>query len=359
MKTNKCFVNGIGCISAQPTFEDDLLENLQTHQEKTCFEVVKPNYKEFIPATALRRMKSGIKNAVVASSLAIKDAEINQEKIEAIITGTAFGGRQYSDQFLDRLVKYKEEYLSPTPFIQSTHNTVGGQIALNLNNHAYNVTYVNSATAFSSALLDALLYINTAQKSNILVGGVDELSKQSIERYRLVDHYKLEKNNNFDILNSTTKGCFPGEGAGFFMLSKAKKENTYAELVDVQMKNNLKTAEVKPFISSFLKQNQLDFKDIEVLLLGNNGDVNFDYFYEEVEKHFSHSENIFYKHLFCDFPTYSAIAFWLAVSILKAQNIPQVLYRKTEKPQRKNIKNILLYNQYRGKDHSLMLLKNV
>src|SRR5690625_362864 len=359
MNTKKCFINGMGCISAQPTFENSFLENPQIPTNVVDFEVVKPNYKEFISATALRRMKSGIKNAVVASSLAIKDAEINPEKIEAIITGTAFGGRQYSDQFLDRLVKYDEEYLSPTPFIQSTHNTVGGQIALNLNNHAYNVTYVNSAAAFSSALLDALLYINTDQKSNILVGGVDELSKKSIERYRLVDHYKLEKDKNFDILKTSSTGCFPGEGAGFFMLSKNQQENSYAELVDVQMKNDLKVEDLNQFVSSFLSYNELSIKDVDVLLLGNNGDENFDYYYEKIENIFTTSENIYYKHLFGDFPTSSAIAFWIAAKILKDQHIPEVLYKTAEKSQQKTYKNILLYNQYRGKDHSLILLKNV
>ena len=49
--------------------------------------------------------------------------------------------------------------LTPTSFIQSTHNTVGGQIALELQCKGYNFTYVHGSNSFESALLDAKLQL--------------------------------------------------------------------------------------------------------------------------------------------------------------------------------------------------------
>lgn len=64
----------------------------------------------------------------MASALAMKDA--NVESVDAIITGTGLGCIEDSEKFLKSILDNKEEFLTPTSFIQSTHNTVGAQIAL-------------------------------------------------------------------------------------------------------------------------------------------------------------------------------------------------------------------------------------
>ena len=56
--------------------------------------------------------------------------------------------------------------LTPTSFIQSTHNTVGGQIALGLECKGYNFTYVHASISFESALLDAQLQLAMDEASN-------------------------------------------------------------------------------------------------------------------------------------------------------------------------------------------------
>ena len=49
---------------------------------------------------------------------------------DAIITGTGLGCLEDTEKFLTAMVTNKEEFLTPTSFIQSTHNTVSAQIAL-------------------------------------------------------------------------------------------------------------------------------------------------------------------------------------------------------------------------------------
>ncbi len=52
----KVYINSIGSISAQKTFDNnDFLEEI-TPYEDTVISAIEPNYKDFIPPAAARRM---------------------------------------------------------------------------------------------------------------------------------------------------------------------------------------------------------------------------------------------------------------------------------------------------------------
>ncbi|RYZ82834.1 MAG: hypothetical protein EOP06_21045 [Proteobacteria bacterium] len=84
-----------------------------------------------------------MKNGIVASTVAMKEAAM--EMPEAIITGTGMGCIEDSDKFLKAIIDNGEQFLTPTSFIQSTHNTVASSIAISLGCKSYNFTYVNGA----------------------------------------------------------------------------------------------------------------------------------------------------------------------------------------------------------------------
>ena len=69
-----------------------------------------------------------VKMGVSAAMMSMKKAGL--EKVDAIITGTGMGCYEDTDKFLRSMLDNKEQLLTPTAFIQSTHNTVAGQIAL-------------------------------------------------------------------------------------------------------------------------------------------------------------------------------------------------------------------------------------
>ena len=352
-----CYINGIGCISAQRSFEKDFLTDPIQYTEENILKVVKPNYKDFISPAAVRRMSSGVKNGIVASTMAMKEADV--ENPGAIITGTGMGCMQDSEKFLNNLINHDEEYLTPTSFIQSTHNTVGGQVALGLKCKAYNFTYVNTGVSFESALLDGLMQIENQEGENILVGGIDELADHTSKLYKLIEHTKSDQDAPYVILNKRSKGSISGEGATFFILDKNKTANSYCRLTDVKFVNNLENADLESFTANFLKSNDLSVEDIDALILGNNGDIDFDHFYDEMEPLFPNASVVYYKHLFGEFMTSSSIAVSLGSNILKSQSIPSALLKNKNSQPKSEIKNLLIYNQYRGKDHSLTLLKNV
>ncbi|MCO5268999.1 MAG: beta-ketoacyl synthase chain length factor [Brumimicrobium sp.] len=351
----KCYINGLGCITAQNTTDAGFLENAIDHSEHFELRMLHPDYKPYIPAGALRRMSTSVKSGVLASKFAMEEAGVTE--LDAIITGTGLGCIQDSEKFLTSLLDNDEQYLTPTSFIQSTHNTVAGQIALGLQCKAYNVTYVNGGASFSSALLDGLMKIQN-HKSNVLIGGTDELSNYTNFLYRSIHHYKDEGKAPGNILKERSVGCVPSEGSVFFVLSDQLQSSSYAELVDVTQRNRVSNDKLKPFIEQFLAYNNLSLEDIDLILLGNNGDSQFDDAYDIVEQETPQIPKAFYKHLFGDFMTAPAVSLWIAAKILKTQHLPEILLKDKANIQTP-IRTILMYNQYRGKDHSLMLVRNV
>ncbi|WP_177761854.1 beta-ketoacyl synthase chain length factor [Flavobacterium sp. I3-2] len=345
------YINGIGSVSIQ--YQDIFDFNLGSISDLSDVNYAKhPSYKEMIPAAMIRRMAQGVKMGIYASQTALNDAEI--EFPDAIITGTGMGCLQDSEKFLRAIIENEEEFLTPTSFIQSTHNTVGSQIALRLGCKGYNFTYVNGANSFENALLDAKLQIENDEENNILVGGIDEISDYTLSLLKKIEVVKKET-SEIDFKNPTSVGVPFGEGANFLALSSEKKSNSYAEICDVFVQNKIDLTDLKPTVLSFLEANAIDLNAIDVLVLGRNADVNFNEYYSEIEQMFEDKSQVYYKHLSAEFDTASAFGVLVAAKVLNKQQIPnEILWNNVQIAQ---TNYVLCYNQYRGKDHSLVLLK--
>ncbi len=346
-------------INAAATVSPFVLNDEEDNSEETeapYLQIIKPNYKEHINPKVLRRMSKIVRMGIVSSAQALKEAEI--EKPDAIITATGMGCQEDTEKFLNAMLDNGEELLTPTSFIQSTHNTVGGSIALGQQNNGYNLTYVHRTFSFESALLDSILKINANEAENILLGGFDEITYESWLIKTKINFYKNQAVAQGDLLNDKQEGALAGEGSSFFVLGKNKTESTYAKILGTKTFFRPKNQdELSNEIISFLDNNSLTEDDIDLVIFGFNGDPNFDSIYLDLEKdYFKNSNTAYYKHLCGEYDTSSAFATYLAANILKSKNIPQsILRRKTEKP----IGKILIYNQFRNINHSLILLEGV
>jgi 3-oxoacyl-[acyl-carrier-protein] synthase II len=118
--------------------------------------------------------------------------EAGEKDPGAIITGTAYGCLEDTETFLTQAIERNEEMPPPTPFIQSTHNTVGAQIALLLKCNQYNNTFAQGGASFENALLDAMLLLKEEEAKTVLAGSVDELTNTS---YNLLKRFGLYKSN--------------------------------------------------------------------------------------------------------------------------------------------------------------------
>ena len=130
--------------------------------------------KELIPEMNLRRRMSRVVKSGVAAGIESRLEFGDRAAVEAVVTATGLGCIADSEKFLDSLIANEERMLNPTPFIQSTFNTVGAQIALLRGLHCYNTTYANRWTSFENALTDAALRIGAGLSRAVLVGAFDE-----------------------------------------------------------------------------------------------------------------------------------------------------------------------------------------
>jgi 3-oxoacyl-(acyl-carrier-protein) synthase len=347
------YINSAACISVQDTLNENFFDNLRPENSVQVVKAIEPNYKEFIPPAMSRRMSKTVKMSSVASTKALQEAGI--EKPDAIIVGTGMGCSQDSEKFLKNVLENNEEFLTPTFFIQSTHNTVAGQIALGLQCHGYNFTYVNCSSSLEFSMLDAKLQILDNEADNVLVGSTDEQTDRTMELFKLNNSIKKEENLPVNYLNSTTEGVIWGEGSSFFVLGKSKTETSYAQLKDIQIINSLKLNETQQFIEDFLDKNNLTNQDIDAIILGFSGDSESDVYYKNASELFPSSSLLYYKHLSGEFNTASGFSTFMACQILKNQEIPDVM--RINDMKKESIKNVLLYNHLKGSDHSLVLLE--
>lgn len=351
----KTYINGIGCVSAQKS-EGDFGSAFQVNEKANILPLEKPEYKDYFSPIAARRMSKAVKNGIVASTVAMKEA--NLEMPGAIITGTGMGCIEDSDKFLKAILDNNEEFLTPTSFIQSTHNTVAAQIALGLECKAYNFTYVNAAVSFESALIDGKLQIEESEANAVLIGGIDEMTDYTASLFKLAGFIKKDEEGHFEMLNSKTPGTVFGEGATFFVLENETSASTYAELRDVEIINEIAIEYLEAKVCEFLKQNALAVADIDLLITGLNGDMAFDDYYDVLrDGEFTNVPQAYYKHLSGEFNTASAFGLYVGANIIKSQQLPEIL--RANNQTKSEYRNILLYNQYRGIDHSFTLISKV
>jgi hypothetical protein len=175
------FIHKYSTISKGNSFQKGVFDSCNTLYN----EIIYPSYKENIPGINLRRMSN-----IVKMGLANTLKCLEQKKADAIVVGTGLGSINHTELFLSSYIKSNHSILSPTPFINSVHNTISGEIALHTQSKGYNSTYSQSGLSFEGALLDTILLTKEGKK--VIVGGVDE----SIP---ILDEIlnKLETNNLF------------------------------------------------------------------------------------------------------------------------------------------------------------------
>lgn len=131
-----------------------------------------PDYRQWISPIKQRRMSKPLRMAVAAMNMCFGTVVP-----ESIHVGSAFGQLSDSQRFLESIVVSDEEAsLPPTAFIQSTHNTVSGALAMEAGAHGHNFTLVNAGHSFEDAFYDALLIGSELSPNGYqLLGAVDEM----------------------------------------------------------------------------------------------------------------------------------------------------------------------------------------
>lgn len=319
------YINAASTISHQPTFQNAGFSKLIEPLENSS-ELISPNYKEYIDAGLLRRMSKILRMSVAAAKDCLKQAEIEQPG--AIIVGTGLGCLQDTEKFLNTFLSV-EGLLPPTSFIQSTHNTIAGQISLSIGNHGYNMTHTQNTLSFEHALIDTSLLLSEG-KDNIIAGAADEhigFLEEATEQLNVSSTYKITS------------------GASFFILSNNKKDSSVARIKDVTTIGLVH--DIAEAIDSFLSANFLNVSEVDLILYadfnakGSMDSVAHKYFNEHYH---ADSKIINYTKLSGLYPTNSAFAMHYAVDKIQ---------------QHHELKNILILNGLNKINLGLTLIESL
>jgi 3-oxoacyl-[acyl-carrier-protein] synthase II len=345
------YIQGFASISAQNTIVSEyFFENISTY---TSYPVpaIEPEYKTLIPALQLRRMNKSMRMALFTGQLALQQAQV--PTIDAIILGSGMGCLTDSEKFVEALLEDEEQRFNPTPFIQSTHNMAAATLALALQCKGYNMTYVNNANSVASALVDSQLYLTEHPYHTVLLGGVEELGKQSPQfwqwaGYAEIDHPHLPPAEN-------THKEMISEGAALFVASAQKLAQTIAKIHAVEYATSLK--DPQQMLLAFMERHGLVAASVDAVLLGISSAHDQEVPLQQVASElFEEAAQVGYKHVLGEHDSIAASALALACQLLQKQSIPEVLLFKSGK--RTKIQHILIFHQRRGSQPSIIWLSN-
>jgi hypothetical protein len=321
------YINAYSAISAQDSFYKKWEPQLTTDQ--AFKDALEPVYKDFLPRKQLRRMSRVLRMGLTTALQALEQA--GELELDAIVLGTAWGCVQDTEKFLEALIVNQEQYLTPTAFVQSTHNTVAGQIALFHKTNGYNMTHVQGKLSFESALVDAYTLLEQASAKNVLVNGLDELT------------------SNLKIMLKRLHCASPqqpmGEGASCFILSQKATENSLARLVGVGSAYLPKGTPLQTASAQLTQQIPCDFDRLDVVLCGQAA---------LPTAAFAQAECCSYTALCGNYPTNSAFAMGLGIELLQGNTAVQnLLAIKHPNPQ-----HIGIYNR-EGRKEGLIVLEKI
>lgn len=303
------YIRSIGNISPQHSLDKDIFFQKKVNTDKNYFRSIEPDYDSFVDSKMIRRMSRIVKMGIASASTCLRAANVSEPA--AILTATAYGCLEDSASFLRRMIEFEEKTLSPTAFIQSTHNTVGAQIALLLKCHHYNNTIVHRSFSFENALVETKMLLAEGI-GPVLVGAVDEITD---DRHTILSRFGLYRNQGKNLTR------IAGEGSSFFLLDGRPGNSPMAVVDDVQSFIQLKEAVAfQKALSEFLERNEANTGSIEFVLSSGlpADDKSFfrsNYFPKPITAYP-------YTDLCGDYPTASGFALWLATILVSEQRAP-------------------------------------
>ena len=308
----KVYIQAAEQISIQNPLSEEWMDNPIVYHEPFV-KAVNPAFREYISPNEARRMGNLMKRALVTSLKVLKETGIDHP--DAIITGTSIGSLDYTEKLLDTLVENGEESLSPTYFMQSTHNTVSSAISIYTATHSYNTTYSHGGVSFELALKDAWMQLYLGQISNALVGGHDEMVESYFELLKKTGYVGVE-------------GMVPcGECAMSMMLNKQASSENLCELAGVSVFRTKSLANIRKQLALLAEKAGIHMEEIQTVMTGVNGNPLNDSLYQPVlDELFPNAKHLSYKQLFGENYTASALGLYAAAHLVKKQGVPVMLF---------------------------------
>ncbi len=300
----RLYIHSASCISPQSSDRPVREFTPLAGPDTAALSCIEPDYKTRIDAKMIRRMSRIIRMGFYTALESLEAA--GDIRPGAIIGATGLGCLEDTGVFIEKLINNREEMLSPTAFIQSTHNAVAAQIALSMQNHGYNHTWVQGGISLECALDDAALWAAEHPGQPVLITAADE-----------VTNYSLQVLRRFGLAGSETgeQGITTGEGAMSMVMSTDKGNSS----VSIDACETIYAPDDKRKVMESLQrwvQQTLSANENILLLSGDTGGEYSD-FYNNAVDIIKPSNRVSFKQYCGEYPVASAFATWVAWKALQ------------------------------------------
>jgi 3-oxoacyl-(acyl-carrier-protein) synthase len=310
---------------------------------------------------------------LAAQEASLPDILNGCEAETGVYVGTGLGSLDETAMFLENMILQNENFPKPATFVNSVHNTVGSHLALEFGLKGENITVAHREISFDAALGHALSALQQGRVKYAVVCGVDELNA-----YRILAGSKkgLWKKNGLPfkpLSPENTRGTFPGEGSAVCVLAacenvpfpnRQRSESALGRVLGVQWgrykrENNtsINLKHAGDFLESLLSSAGVRSSDVDLMLLGADGDNDLDAIYRgvgaELERRAGRKiPQGAFKHLCGDYRAASGFGFALSSLLLNSGRIPAGLLGSSQPISDVPLRTVLLYNLSRSGVHS-------
>lgn len=223
----------------------DFIKNIDVtnHGVKIAGEVKDYNPKDYFPVKEAKRMDKSTQFGVIAAREAIKDSEIDLEKVDldkaGVIVATGIGGLQTIENEYERGSKSGFDRISPFFIPMAIVNILPATISIEFGFKGTTAPIVTACAAATNSIGQAFREIAQGYLDLALAGG----SEASITHLGLGGFTSMKALNESNDVNRASipfdkdrEGFVMGEGAGILLLeeyehAKARGAKIYAEII--------------------------------------------------------------------------------------------------------------------------------
>ncbi|MEE4255234.1 MAG: beta-ketoacyl synthase N-terminal-like domain-containing protein [Desulfuromusa sp.] len=193
---------------------------------------------EFIPKRALRRIDHFSRMTLLGACQALKDADLleaDRSRIGVAIA-SGYGALNTTFNFLDSYLDFGYSCSSPTHFSNSVHNAAAAHVSIQLKTTAPSLTVTQFEMSVPSALLSAQQWLAEGRVDQVLFGAVDESC--AVLNYCRQQFFGSGENGPLRPFDFFEQSAVAGEGAVFFVLTRAQEDATYGCIDEVILGNH-------------------------------------------------------------------------------------------------------------------------
>lgn len=305
--------------------------------------VVDPDFRLWLSPAESRRLGRILKRALVIGRVIADKTGIGTP--DAILVGTGLGCMENTERILEPLCRDGEQMLSPTHFMQSTHNTIAALLAIHSGAHGYNITYSHKDLSFDLALQDACMQFRAGALRTALVGGFDELTPSYYTLLRRIGCLGAE-------------GQAPGSEAAVSLLLTDDGRDALCEVAAMRIRYRPTDDDLSELLSEVLAEAGIAPEGLAGILTGADGNPANDRFYETfVSRLLPGVPALRYRHLFGTGYSASAYGVYAAAHCLGGGFIPPALRCGAAPLGDGRPQALAVLNQRGGKHYSLVILR--